>query len=213
MLKIPGQKHELLLSLIRNTGLSQKELADKVGMRASDLSKIINFSRRLQYDEAKTLAEFFNREATEAERPITAGELLEHGFFTTQPLKVYPTKGMVRLDNKPFYERKILTGQENGIFSDEHANTPYRFTITEDTLSALKIFTGDVVFTRPIDQIESDHIIALRFKNDEKILFRKAKVINEETIILYANPTIDPLIVSPTDFDIIGRVVKIERFL
>ncbi len=205
--KAHGLKHELLIDLIQDTGLSQKEFAEKINMRATDLSKVINFSRKLKYTEAKAMAAFFNSEANTG-RTLSTEDLLEYGPFNAQAVMVNAatdanTGVHMALGSK---KRRLKGDQLNETLST-------RITVTDDTLSALRVFTGDVAFIRDIDCVESGYVIALRFKNDEKIVLRKAQVINDDTLILFANPTVDPIIIATGDIDIVGRVVKVERFL
>lgn len=60
MVKRVGKYNCLLTDLLKNAGMTQKELADKIGVPKQQINKYVKNQRRMSYNTAQKVAEALN---------------------------------------------------------------------------------------------------------------------------------------------------------
>lgn len=201
---------DMLAYLRKRDGMSQKEIAEKVGVSRSTIGMYETGEREPDFETLEALADTFN---------VNMDTLLGKTHTVSNAIP-YEDRHMVPiLGSIPAGIPALAIEDIEG-----YAAVPYRDTdnyfflrVKGDSMINAGIYSGDLVLIRRQQSADNGQIIAARVNGDEATL-KRFKQQGDMVLLLPENPDYEPRIVPISDFDsgyaqIIGVAIEVRHTL
>lgn len=200
---------DMLTYLRKRDGMSQKELAEKIGVSRSSIGMYEAGEREPDFETLEALADTFN---------VNMDTLLGKSSLPSSAIPFAiahkaPIVGAIPA-GYPIIAFENIEGYADIPYSDEEN---YFFLRVKGDSMEPKIHTGDLVLIRKQNCAEDGQIVAARVNGDEATLKRYKKQGNT-VLLLPENPEYNPYIVPINDFEtgyaqIIGIALEVRHTL
>lgn len=200
--------NDMLAYLRKRSGMSQKELAEKIGISRSAVGMYEAGEREPDFETLEALADTFN---VNMDTLLGKSSPPSNAIPYTAAHKA-PILGSIPA-GYPVLAIEDIEGYEDIPYSDEE--NYFFLRVNGESMKNAGIHTGDLVLIRRQEYAEDGQIVAARVNGDEATLKRYKKQ-GGNVLLLPENPEYDPRIVPAEDFEtgdaqIIGIVVEMRR--
>lgn len=206
---------DMLTYLRKQNGLSQKDLADKTGLKRSAIGMYETGKREPDFETLEIFADFFN---------VNMDTLL--GKSNATPVKQHLPPGATPIDFSKYHQIPILGHISAGLplYADEHIEG---YTLTElnggaeyfalrvhgDSMNAIGINDGYLIVVRRQEEVENGEVAVVLVGAENATV--KRFYATESTVTLMpqsTNPIHGPQIydLQTTDIKILGKVVEVK---
>lgn len=204
--------YKRIKELRENLGMSQQELAEKVGFKtASAVNKIELGLRDLNQSKILAFAKALNTSPSFLLGCDDQKTNIPDGFLPLPVMNKKPRLGVISC-GEPISSEENFDGYDD---VPEHILCDFTLKCEGDSMIGARIFDGDIVYIRQQSTINNGEIAAVLIDNSDKLLKRVYKT--DDTIILQAeNPAYSPISFSKEDMNrvkIIGKAVGFTSVL
>ena len=202
--------NDMLAYLRKRNGMSQKELAEKIGISRSAVGMYETGEREPDFETLEALADTFN---VNMDTLLGKSSSPSNAIPYTAARKA-PIIGSIPA-GYPALALEDIEGYADIPYSDEE--NYFFLRVNGESMKNAGIHTGDLVLIRRQDCAEDGQVVAVRVNGDEATLKRYKKQGNN-VLLLPENPEFEPRIVPSKDFEtgdaqIIGVALQVRRDL
>lgn len=200
---------DMLSYLRKREGLSQKELAEKLGISRSAIGMYERGDREPNFELLEAIADLFNVNMNTLMGTSTPPNTIPYQEFHVAPIVGTIPAGYPALafDHVEGYASIPYSDTENYFF----------LRVSGESMINAGINNGDLVLIRKQPCAEDGQIVAARVNGDEATL-KRYKTQGETILLLPENPDYDPILVRAKDFQdgyasIIGVALEVRHTL
>lgn len=176
---------DMLTYLRKRSGLSQQQLAEKLGMTRSAISMYETGKREPDLETFEAFADFYNVDMNTLTGRDTQN--LPKNVVPLSPMNKVPLLGRIACGEPILAEQNL----EDYVDLPRHIRADYALTCRGDSMINAGIQDGDIVYIRQQEQVENGQIAAVLVDGDEATL--KRFYFNHDVVQLVAeNPKIPP---------------------
>lgn len=201
-----------LKRLRKNKKLTQQQLADGLGLSASTIGMYEQGRRAPDFETLELIADYFNINIgslleTDTEKKILTGEAIPYS-----PTKRIPILGTISA-GLPLYAEEHIEGYT---YTDlNHGNEYFGLRVKGDSMTAARIYEGDIVIIKRQNYIENGEIAVVLVGDDEATVKRYYQEEGSPVVTLTPqsyNPEHKPqnYDVRKTKIRILGKVVRVQ---
>ena len=206
---------DMLAYLRKREGLSQQELADKLGVTRSRIGMYETAKREPDFESLEAIADFFNVNMDtlmgKSTPTISPAPLPSNIVRLPVSRPTVPMVGQIACGTPILAEENI----EGYVELPAHVRADYALTCKGDSMINAGIRDGDVVYIRHQEEVENGQIAAVMVDEGEATLKRFYR--DGSTVTLIAeNPTVPPMVFSGEDINrlrVIGLAVAYIHLL
>lgn len=200
--------NDMLAYLRKRSGMSQKELAEKIGISRSAVGMYEAGEREPDFETLEALADTFN---VNMDTLLGKSSPPSNAIPYTAAHKA-PILGSIPA-GYPVLAIEDIEGYADIPYSDEE--NYFFLRVNGESMKNAGIHTGDLVLIRREKCAEDGQVVAARVNGDEATLKRYKKQ-GDNVLLLPENPDFEPRIIPAKDFEtgdaqIIGVVVEMRR--
>lgn len=207
---------DMLTSLRKQEGLSQKELADKTGLTRSAIGMYETGKREPDFETLEIFADFFNVNMDtllgKAESAAPDPKDLPSNAFSIDLSNCHRIPILGRISaGLPLYAEEHIEGYT---LTDLNGGAEYfGLRVSGDSMNALRINEGDIIIVRRQEEVEQGEVAVVLV--DEEDATVKRFYCSDTTVTLMpqsTNPEHKPQLydLSKTSIRVLGKVVKVE---
>ena len=202
--------NDMLSYLRKRSGMSQKELAEKIGISRSAVGMYEAGEREPDFETLEALADTFN---VNMDTLLGKSSPPSNAIPYTAAHKA-PILGSIPA-GYPVLALEDIEGYADIPYSDEE--NYFFLRVNGESMKNAGIHTGDLVLIRRQKCAEDGQVVAARVNGDEATLKRYKKQ-GDNVLLLPENPDFDPRIVPAKDFEtgdaqIIGVALEVRHSL
>lgn len=201
---------DMLTYLRKSAGLSQQELADKLGLTRSAIGMYETDKREPDLETFEMFADFFNVDMdylhgkTNVPNRAKLEGILPPGCLPMPKFVKVPRLGTIAC-GKP-----ILAVEEAEIFDDvpEGVNCDFTLKCKGDSMINARIFDGDIVYIRKQDMVDNGEIAAILIEDETTL--KRVHIFDDHITLAAENPTFPSLTYwreEMNDIRILGKAV------
>ena len=202
--------NDMLSYLRKRNGMSQKELAEKIGISRSAVGMYEAGEREPDFETLEALADTFNVNMdTLLGKSSPPSNAIPYTAYHKAPIIGSIPAGY------PVLALEDIEGYADIPYSDEE--NYFFLRVNGESMKNAGIHTGDLVLIRRQKCAEDGQVVAARVNGDEATLKRYKKQ-GDNVLLLPENPDFDPRIVTAKDFEtgdaqIIGVALEVRHSL
>lgn len=202
--------NDMLSYLRKRNGMSQKELAEKIGISRSAVGMYEAGEREPDFETLEALADTFNVNMdTLLGKSSPPSNAIPYTAYHKAPIIGSIPAGY------PVLALEDIEGYADIPYSDEE--NYFFLRVNGESMKNAGIHTGDLVLIRRQKCAEDGQVVAARVNGDEATLKRYKKQ-GDNVLLLPENPDFDPRIVPAKDFEtgdaqIIGVALEVRHSL
>lgn len=202
--------NDMLSYLRKRSGMSQKELAEKIGISRSAVGMYEAGEREPDFETLEALADTFNVNMdTLLGKSSPPSNAIPYTAYHKAPIIGSIPAGY------PVLALEDIEGYADIPYSDEE--NYFFLRVNGESMKNAGIHTGDLVLIRRQKCAEDGQVVAARVNGDEATLKRYKKQ-GDNVLLLPENPGFDPRIVPAKDFEtgdaqIIGVALEVRHSL
>jgi len=180
----------MLLYLRKREGLSQAELAEKLGVAKSTVSMYERDDRKPSFEMLEAIADFFN-----INMDTLVGKT-ERTFKTfNYPTNTIPMPSMSKVPiigtiacGQPILAEENLTGE---VDLPEHIHADFALRCKGESMINARIFDGDIVYIRQQPTVEDGEIAAVLIEDEATL--KRVRFYDDHIVLEPENPLFRPL--------------------
>ena len=206
---------DMLTYLRKREGLSQQELADKLGVTRSRIGMYETAKREPDFESLEAIADFFNVNMDtlmgKATSSISPSPLPSNIVALPTSRPTVPLVGQIACGTPILAEENI----EGYVELPEHVRADYALTCKGDSMINTGIRDGDAVYIRQQEEVENGQIAAVMVDDGEATLKRFYHDGNTVTLIA-ENSSVPPMVFPGEDINrlrVIGLAVAYIHML
>lgn len=207
---------DMLAYLRKKTGLSQQELADKLGLKRSAIGMYETGKREPDLETFEAFADFFNVDMDYLHGKTTIPNrakfenILPPGCLPMPKFVKKPRLGTIACGEP------ILAVEEATEFDEVPDDVSCDFTLLckGDSMINARIFDGDVVFIRQQDMVDNGEIAAVLIENEATL--KRVRLFDDHISLEPENPLYKPLVYWGEEMNsirILGKAVAFKSLV
>ncbi|MGM0410390.1 MAG: helix-turn-helix domain-containing protein [Bacillota bacterium] len=197
-----------LRKLRKSEGLTLRQLGEKLNLSFSILAMYEREERMPPVDKLKLIANYYD---------VSIDYLLNNNKkFKRDEVNNFSGKNKIPIikndckklkDENTIISEKNILKYKNTKFDNDLDNLFY-FKVKEDSMKGSRIYSGDIVLVKEVDDINSGDVALINYEG--KTLIRTIYKKKGLVIINAENSNYEPLILKENEIKIIGKILKVE---